>query len=546
MWFASGSAEKRNAAFYLLAVARRRVKLDWLENAVTVFPLMARELRVRSRNPAAFRARVAAAALALLFCLPSLATRAPWAAMGFRGANAFHMMTVPAFLVCLITGFLAFHSVGRERADGTLPLLLLTRVTPLDVLLAAFGSIGLTSACALAAFTPIVFLPVLAGGVTGGEIVRTALVLFDTLVVALGAGLWLGSSGAPLSRVGREAVVILAVLLAPVSWLSPFYAMGLAADALFYRRSHEYWASLLSIFLCSLFLLFLAGRRLRAGQPDVRQGRLRPARPRQPLNDSDPIAWRFGRPSPAKTALWLSVAVSAAYESLWNIAVVVFHSSRWWSWEMLFFLYRVRSFAFAWLAAQWLAHGRRSGELELLLTTPLGPKTLLFGLLKSLRKLLVAPLVVMILPDLVAVGLAAFDFGNPYRVFGWILGIFAAFQAVALMVSIVLMGLWLGAAGKSQVRAAVTAVIVADGGVCLINFIYSNLFPSVISAPIPLEMYVKLSIPRILGIAFSLCLAGWSLRRLRALFPESEPSSYLLGWLSGEPATARVALFRPE
>ena len=85
---------------------------------------------------------------------------------------------------CLVTADL----ISAERREGTLGLLFLTRIKRLDVLLGKLGSVGITSLCALVAFLPVLMIPVLAGGVTGGEAFRKGLALFGTLWFALAAG----------------------------------------------------------------------------------------------------------------------------------------------------------------------------------------------------------------------------------------------------------------------------------------------------------------------------------------------------------------------
>jgi ABC-type transport system involved in multi-copper enzyme maturation permease subunit len=111
------------------------------------------------------------------------------------GKSAFNGLVGTAFVLCCCAGFLAVEGISRERREGTLGLLFLTRVGAFDVLLGSFGAVGITCVCALIAFLPVLMLPVLIGGVTGGEAARTVLVLFDTLFLSLAVGLWAAARG---------------------------------------------------------------------------------------------------------------------------------------------------------------------------------------------------------------------------------------------------------------------------------------------------------------------------------------------------------------
>ena len=114
------------------------------------------------------------------------------------------------FLLSCAACLLTADVISSERRDGTLGLLLLTRVSAFDVLVGKLGSAGLTSLCALVAFMPMLMIPVLAGGVTGGEAFRKGLVLPDTLFLALAAGLWASAGGHEWLKTARTALIILA------------------------------------------------------------------------------------------------------------------------------------------------------------------------------------------------------------------------------------------------------------------------------------------------------------------------------------------------
>ena len=109
------------------------------------------------------------------------------------------------FLAALLMGLVSADSITRERREGTLGLLLLTDLTPREIVWGKMLSCGLTSFLVLLGSLPALMFPVLAGGVTGSEAALTGLGLLNTLFVSLAAGLWMSSgvSRAALRR-GRQ------------------------------------------------------------------------------------------------------------------------------------------------------------------------------------------------------------------------------------------------------------------------------------------------------------------------------------------------------
>src|SRR5579859_2768653 len=191
---------------------------------MTFLPIVQRELRVRARSRANYLGRVAMGAVAVLVCVPPLVWSAPFTTAAMTGRAAFEGLVSAAFLLCCSACLLTADTISAERRQGTLELLLLTRARYFDVLLGKFASNSLTCLLALLAFLPVLALPLLTGGVTGGETARKAVALLDTLFLALSAGLWASANGFERFRTARLAVLAMAVLvLAPslVGWVLP-------------------------------------------------------------------------------------------------------------------------------------------------------------------------------------------------------------------------------------------------------------------------------------------------------------------------------------
>src|SRR4051794_10783121 len=118
---------------------------------MTFLPVLQRELRARARNRVTFWTRFCVVLVAVVVCLPELLSGGFGTGVGNNGRFIFNGIVTVAFLLACGGCLLTADVISRERREGTLGLLLLTRVRRLDVLLGKFGSAGLASICALAA-----------------------------------------------------------------------------------------------------------------------------------------------------------------------------------------------------------------------------------------------------------------------------------------------------------------------------------------------------------------------------------------------------------
>src|SRR5690349_16953905 len=185
---------------------------------MTFFPLLARELSARATTKATYWVRCGIGLIGILICMEAIVL-GPLVAPAVAGKLIFNGLVGSAFLLscggCLLTA----DSLSGELREGTLVLLLLTRVKTVDILLSKLGSIGIAGLWSLLALLPVLAIPILVGGVTGGDAFRKALALMDTLFFALSAGLWASAGQRERGRSTRRAVV--AVLLAVVVPIIP-------------------------------------------------------------------------------------------------------------------------------------------------------------------------------------------------------------------------------------------------------------------------------------------------------------------------------------
>ena len=242
---------------------------------MTFLPILERELRMRARSQASYWGRVMVGVAGVFVCAPPLIWSMPFATPGQIGHGAFDGVVGAAFLLCCAACVITCDTISSERREGTLGLLLLTRVRHIDVLLGKFASSGLTSLVSLLAFLPVLVLPLLTGGVTGGEAARKLLALFNTLFLALSIGLWASARGIERFQTGRAALLALASItfLPPlIGWIlpgtfiqmaSPLTTLVQAAAGPYKMWPLRYWLSLGLVQLVSCALLVRAARCLR-------------------------------------------------------------------------------------------------------------------------------------------------------------------------------------------------------------------------------------------------------------------------------------------
>lgn len=206
-------------------------------------------------------------------------------------------------------------SISEEKREGTLGLLLLTDLRPIDVILGKQAGISLNSLYSLLATFPALGIPILLGGVTGGEFWRLVLALVVTLFYSLTVGTlvsvlsvqmmtaWVRASGVLVLSGVVLPLVDRALIAGGSSWglsrFSPTGAMlGLGAE-LYELDPSQYWLSVGLSFVMGFGVLGLAclalpwfwnSERDRTGKGSVDKGWSPSAASRKDL-DRNPVAW---------------------------------------------------------------------------------------------------------------------------------------------------------------------------------------------------------------------------------------------------------------
>jgi hypothetical protein len=569
---------------------------------MSCLPIIERELRVRARSRASYWTRFAVALGGILLCLPSLIWSGPFGTPVMRGRVLFNEILSAAFLLSCGACLLTADVISSERREGTLGLLLLTPVKAFDVLLGKLGSTGLTSLCALVACLPMLMIPLLLGGVTGGEAFRKGLVLPDTMFLALAAGLWASAGGGEWLKTTRTALLLVATLvLAPglaglvfghgggaggaVGLLSPLGAIAAAGDASYKGSAADYWISLLLVQAVGWALLVNAGIRLRNGWREERGEIEAPApasveeheaeavhSPRRPLgDDANPIAWLLQRQRGIQALLWAGALIglhqyglsSLLWFGLSRAGLRSLVPSSYWSvaWPLSLATGALEGALFAWAASRFFVEARRTGELELLLTTPFGAREIVSTQWEVLKRRFRWPMVVLLAPALLQAGVflqRGFGYPDWYRLqyaTSMLISCVNIFFGVGALCWV---GLWFGLRAGGQARAIVWTVSLVKGLPCLI-FVLCWVVFSVLSlsaggrnSPLFsvavgrnfLPLWVVTSLPQVLNLVCYLGLIRLARQRLLGEWAGAEVMKFDLRQFTSSAARDAVAVFR--
>jgi hypothetical protein len=554
---------------------------------MTFLPIIERELRVRARSQAAYWTRFAVVLAGMLVCLPQLMWwSGPFGTYATLGRGLLNGLVSTAFLLSCGACLLTADVISLERREGTLGLLLLTRVNTFDVLLGKLGSAGLTSLCAIVAFLPMLMFPVLAGGVAGGEVFRKGLVLPDTLFLALAAGLWASAAGYEWLKTARTALLLVAALVlvpglvglvfgpvsaavASIRLLSPLDTLFAAGDASYKGSAVDYWISLLLVQAVGWTLLVAAGFRLRSAWREERGEttasaaatfewfKEKPQWPSvRPLGDENPIAWLLQQQRGIQALLWAGALVGVSYDGLFMIGLRFLSPNSYVSvaWALSLATTALEGAFFAWAVSRFFVEARRAGELELLLTTPLGAREIVSAQWQVLKRRFRWPMVVLLAPALVQavffwlkIPPAAFGPGNSYKLQYVLSRLFGCVNIVLGVGALCWVGLWFGLKTGGQARAIVWTVSLAKGLPYLIAVLCSALYNALVNSGVGLRsppFWIAMSLPEVVTLVLYLGLIRLARRRLLGELAGAEVIKFDLRQFISSAARDALAAFR--
>lgn len=394
-------------------------------------PIVNRELREASHRPLTWRVRtglamvgVATASLLSLVLLLNGVPSSAWGEYLFLG-----LTLVLAFFALLAGPALAASCICEEVREGTLGLLFLTDLKPMDIILGKASGKAIAAGYGLLGMVPLLGYAILFGGITGAEFAQTALALFNLLFFSL-------SLTVLLSTLMREerAISSLALLAVFVGIFAPFLVLtyksstggrppsmdtltGILMPSLAFPLMHKlprgvplviapwrYWISMLWIHSLGWSFLLVAARRLRSilqeaptssGRASWKEivdwWRFGPADRRRQHRlkwlQKGAFAWLASREVRKPAMVWAlltSALAGLAYGAITTDLTHTLHRDVLVPWTTI--LGGLLKFWFAGEACRQLAEDRRAGTLELLLTTPIENDDFFQGVWHSLRR----------------------------------------------------------------------------------------------------------------------------------------------------------------
>ena len=536
---------------------------------MNTFPVVQRELRLRARQPATYWLRCGVAAIAVMVGLQETVLPSAPLGTGTIGAATFATVSWVGFLLACGSAFATADVLSRERREGTLGLLLLTKLKSYDVVLGKLCAAGLMACYALLGFLPALGLIVLAGGVSGSQFARTSLALMNGVFLALAAGLWVSARAQNRSSALRGALlmmVLVSVLPRIVTnlgryligdgghsdlgrWLAantahladfaPYTSFYYAADKMYFGAPCVFWLSLAAVHLEAWLLIFWTARRLtkhwRALELELKP---RPAEwepvlveeakalaaDRAALLQNDPVCWAVSRMRIQNVLIWIGtlLLLLGGTGFSWGMLIAGNRGSAaaMGVWDSLHLLVSLASAALlAWAAGRFFFEGQRNGQLELLLSTPLGARDIIAGNWRALCKplrgawLLVAFLVLIE----IITGAAG---GGPFTLFQLIM---APVVRVLDIIALCWMGMWFGLTLRRPVAIMSWTVGLVVGLPWVISYIFiisASLGSASTWSPAgaPLLFLFWFGAWPLLNLAKNVFFIRWAARRLRAEF----------------------------
>lgn len=440
-----------------------------------MLPLVQRELRVAARSPKLYRNRLLLGLAVVLIGAAALSLGNPNHPV--KTGGAFSFFSFLALLFCLAEGLRrTADSISEEKREGTLGFLFLSGLSGFDVLAGKITGAAIRGFNGLLAFLPLLAISLLLGGVTLGEFWRSALALILALLLSLTLCAFVSVISREKSLHGSALLLLIFAALpyfasavlertpyAEYSWvgaLSPAYLTALARESHYLPHPDWYWIGAGSSLAASFAFTALGSLLLprvwqekprRAIRPATRRRRRTDEARRARQLDRNPILWLAWNPSHARffSITFYSIAITL-------LAIRVIMQTQGLPPEIpdylaLFLLTLLLSAYLASQSSMNLAEARRSGALELLLSTPLKQGDIIRGQLLAIRGMFLWPALLLLLWYLFAAW--RFTWGSGYFDFRGLFLLIPAADYLTTLCAIPAVGMWMGLTSSTPNRA---------------------------------------------------------------------------------------------
>jgi ABC-type transport system involved in multi-copper enzyme maturation permease subunit len=524
-------------------------------------PIVSRELLLASRRRGTYWIRSISGLVVMLV--------GAWVFVMFRyepprdlAMVLFYVLSSGAALLALSSGpRCTSDCISEEKREGTLGLLFLTDLRGYEVILGKLCAGSFHSFYTVMVMLPMLAIPLLmGGGITLNEVARMALVIIDALFFSLTVGICVSSmSRSALKASSMSACLILfffaglplcGMLLAAARKLWPVnslflvsstgYSYFLAFEAPYKTYRSWFWISLAVVHGLSWVCLILATMIARRTWQDRPQGRTffqwrerwqswtygqlsGRAGFRARLLQINPIFWLLARIRSKPLSVWLVLALTglAWFCGWWRFR-------RDWLTEGVYIATAIilNLMLRCWFAAEtgWtLSESRKSGALELLLSTPVRVQDILQGQWLALRRQFLAPVLLVILIELLFLAAIVREaIPEEERMFWYALWLSGVILFVADLIALYWLGMWRGLTARNGLRAVGGSLSIVLGlpwvgyGMILLFLVLSEFRQNSSQSNPTWKFFLGLWFA--LGVGVDFFFAAWSRQKLLTEF----------------------------
>lgn len=373
-------------------------------------PIAQREMLVLAKSPMLYRSRVTSsiALLCLGICFGLIYHYAGLRPLG----QVLPLLVFILLMICLFAGVhLTADSIAREKREGTIGLLLLTNLTPLQIVFGKLVAHALLGFYSVIIIVPLLSLIIIIGGLRAMEIGAIALAAMNILFFSAAIGLWASARHTDRKKAASSGTWVVVFFWwgfpVIVDVLNRFHAPPWLIDgvsifsvnqkftAIFTGGARAIdlpWVNVLVTHLMGWGFVFLAAWFLKHRWQEIpakprfslrewwRQKSLGNARVRlrlqERLLERNPFLWLASRERLRHLGVWIFTVImlgviAVQFRYGWTASGGIF--------SMLITMCFVHKVMVAAMSAHQLGVEQEQGTLEMLLSTPLKTETVLRG-----------------------------------------------------------------------------------------------------------------------------------------------------------------------
>ena len=190
---------------------------------MNILPIVVRELRGEARRPINYWLRTFGATVLTIIFAVFLSNQDDVKS----GGDAFSALGFLVFLgIWVVVPVLSADCISREKREGTLGLLFLTPLKPIEIILSKGSIHAMRSLTLIIAAVPVLAIPFVLGGITTTDLLCSLVLDLTALCFALAAGLLASSLASQWMRAVILAEIFSAVFAFVVFELALFFLFG--------------------------------------------------------------------------------------------------------------------------------------------------------------------------------------------------------------------------------------------------------------------------------------------------------------------------------